>query len=112
MPCCHQLVLISGFGMVFDWFNAKDVVIFAQEIATEMDGLLAQGARTGKPGKRDIKRFDVLVGRVQKFSKERPLNIYKKAKFLNTVKWQLKDAGHDNETIDELMKLLAAALSV
>lgn len=98
--------------MLFDWFNAKDVVAFAQQIATEMDVLLAQGGRAGKPGKRDIKRFDTLVGRVQKFSRERPLNIYKKAKFLNTVKWQLKDAGHDNETIDELMKLLAAALSV
>ncbi len=112
MPCYHQTVLISGFGMLFDWFNAKDVVIFAQQIACEMDGLLSLDRRAGKLGKRSIKRFDELIGRVQRFSRGQPLNIYKKAKFLNTVKWQLKDLGHDNEMIDELMKLLAAALSV
>lgn len=100
--------------MLFNWFNAKDVVIFAQEVAGELVVLLADDSRTGKSrqGKRDIKRFDQLFLRVRKFAQQQPLNIYKKAKFLNTVKWQLKDSEHDSELIDEVIKLLAAAINV
>lgn len=38
-------------------------------------------------------------------------NVYKKAKFLNTVKWKLRDAGHEEKLIDEMVSLLAASLS-
>jgi hypothetical protein len=100
--------------MLFNWFNAKDVVIFAQEVAGELVVLLADGSHTGKSElrKKDIKHFDQLILRVRNFAQQQPLNIYKKAKFLNTVKWQLKDSDHDSELIDELIKLLAAAISV
>lgn len=99
--------------MLLDWFNAKDAVVFAQEIAAEIDAVLSKSSRAGKSarGKNEVNRFDNLIMRVRNFARKQPLNIYKKAKFLNTIKWQLKDSGRDDELIDELLKLLTAALN-
>jgi transposase len=38
------------------------------------------------------------------------LSICKKAKLLNTIKWEMKDAGHDEEIINEFISFIAPLL--
>ena len=86
----------------------------AHEIAGELQqlplgdwGNIKQGAT-----RKELQKLDGLIARVTGFARERNLNVYKKAQFLNTVKWQLKDAGLKEELIDEFIALLTAAINV
>jgi hypothetical protein len=48
---------------------------------------------------------------VRAFGLQTPLNIYKKAKFLNVIKWQLRGSGYDEPFINEVIVLFTAALN-
>ena len=100
--------------MVLDWFNTKEVVALANEVAGELQklplgdwGSIKQG-----PTRMEFQKSDAVIARVTEFAGRRDLGIYKKAKFLNTVKWQLKDAGLNEDLVDEFVALLTAALNV
>jgi hypothetical protein len=99
--------------MIIDWFDVSSVVAFAEEVVLEANRLLPLVKQEGKlyAGKKEQKKFDALMTRVNTFAKNNPLNIYKKAKFLNTVKWGLRGAGHDEKLIDEMVVLLTASLN-
>lgn len=99
--------------MKIQWFDVEQVVRFADEVAETADAVLRVAVRSGKihAGKKDQKRFDSLVARVTAFAGSNHLNFYKKARFLNTIKWRLRDAGHEERLVDELISLLTSALS-
>ena len=99
--------------MVIDWFDVTSVVAFAEEVVLEVNRLLPLVQQQFKlhAGKKEQKKFDALMARVSTYARSNPLNVYKKAKFLNTVKWKLRDAGHEEKLIDEMVSLLAASLS-
>jgi hypothetical protein len=99
--------------MITDWFDVRNVIAFAEEVVLEVNRLLPLVQQQDKlhAGKKDQKRFDALMTRVSAYAKNNPLNVYKKAKFLNTIKWRLKDAGHDEKLIDEMIVLLTTSLN-
>jgi hypothetical protein len=98
--------------MKLEWFNAGEAVLFAQEIVREINRLFPPADRKGKaiPKKEYQRRFDSLIARIRTFSLEHELNIYKKAKLLNTIKWELKDAGHEEAFISEFISFIAPLL--
>lgn len=98
--------------MILDWFNAGEAVLFAQEIVHDINRLFPPTEQKGKaiPAKVYQQKFDSLVVRIQTFSVKNKLNIYKKAKFLNTVKWEMKDAGHEDLIINEFISFIAPLL--
>jgi hypothetical protein len=99
--------------MILDWFNAGEAVLFAQEIVREINRLFPPEDQKGKaiPKKTYQKKFDGMVVRIRAFSKKHKLNIYKKAKLLNTIKWEMRDAGHEDKIIDEFISFIAPLLS-
>ncbi len=99
--------------MVIEWFNASEVVAFAEEIVREIEKLFPLDEKQAKPrnAKKEQKRFDSLLARVRAYALKTPLNVYKKAKFLNTVKWKLRDAGHDEEFVSDVVALLTTSLN-
>jgi hypothetical protein len=99
--------------MILDWFNAGEAVLFAQEIVREVNRLFPPTDQKGKaiPAKTYQKKFDGLVTRIRTFSAKHKLNIYKKAKLLNTIKWEMKDAGHEDNIIDEFISFITPLLS-
>lgn len=109
-----QLLKCPTNIMVIEWFNASRVVDFAEEIALEIEKLFPLDDKKDKPSnaKKDQKRFDSLLIRVRAYTKKTPLNVYKKAKFLNTVKWKLHDAEYDEKFISDVVAILAASLNV
>jgi hypothetical protein len=98
--------------MILDWFNAGEAVLFAQEIVLDINRLFPPKEHKGKaiPAKVYQQKFDSLVVRIQTFSIKNKLNIYKKAKLLNTIKWEMKDAGHEEAIINEFISFIAPLL--
>jgi hypothetical protein len=98
--------------MILEWFNAGEAVLFAQEIVREVNRLFPPADRKEKaiPKKEYQRRFDTLVYRIRAFSLKHKLNIYKKAKLLNTIKWEMKDAGHEEKIISEFISFIAPLL--
>lgn len=98
--------------MILDWFNAEEAVIFAQKIVRDINRLFPPAEQRGKaiPAKEYKKKFDSLIVRTRTFSLKHKLNIYKKAKLLNTIKWEMRDAGHEDVVINELISIIAPLL--
>lgn len=98
--------------MILDWFNAGEAVLFAHEVVREINRLFPPADRKEKaiPKKEYQRRFDSMVVRIRTFSLKNKLNIYKKAKLLNTIKWELKDAEHEEAFISEFISFLAPLL--
>jgi hypothetical protein len=98
--------------MILDWFNAGEAVLFAQGIVGDVNRLFPPQDQKGKaiPTKIYQKKFDSMVVRIRTFSSGHKLNIYKKAKLLNTIKWEMKDAGHDEIIINEFISFIAPLL--
>lgn len=99
--------------MIFDWFNAEEAISFAKEIVLEVNRLFPPSDQKGKaiPKKIYQKKFDGLITRVRTFSSKRKLNIYKKATLLNTIKWEMKDAGHEEVVINEFISFITPLLN-
>ena len=98
--------------MILDWFNAGEAVLFGRKIVKEINRLFPPTEQKGKaiPAKVYQQKFDSLVGRIQTFSKKNQLNIYKKAKLLNTIRWEMKDAGHEEVIIKEFVSFITPLL--
>lgn len=99
--------------MIRDWFDARDAVAFAQGIVRDIDLLFPRGPQKRKPTsvKKDRKKLDAIVVRTRAFAQQHKLNFYKKAKLLNTIKWKMRDTGHDEALIDEVISLLTPLLN-
>lgn len=99
--------------MILDWFNAREAELFAQEIVGEIKKLFPPEHMKGKaiPKKIYQKKFESLIVRTRIFATKHKLNIYKKAKLLNTIKWELREIGHDDEFIDSLIVFLTPLLN-
>jgi hypothetical protein len=99
--------------MIVDWFDVSEVVAFARAIARDIDRLFpphAQNQKKSSP-KKEQKKLDSLALRTRSFAQAHKLNVYKKAKLLNTIKWELRDAGHEEPLIDEVIALLTPLLT-
>lgn len=93
---------------MFDWFNAKEAIAQGKEVARSVSGLLAHAETSGtarKDGK-IVEKLDRLVERSALAVRDRRFNLYQKAKFGNTLKWELREAGYPDEFIDEFVTLL------
>lgn len=99
--------------MIIEWFNTRDVVAFADVVILEIEKLFPVHESRSKlrNASKEQKKLVALLGRVRAYAIKSPLNIYKKAKFLNTTRWKLQDAGHDKKFIDDIVALLAQSLS-
>ena len=99
--------------MILDWFKAKEAVLFAEEIVREINLLFPPEQQKGKaiPTKIYQKKFGSLIIRTRTFASKHKLNIYKKAKLLNTIKWEMREAGHEDEIIDNVILFLTPLLN-
>lgn len=101
--------------MIRNWLDATEAVAFAKDIARDVDQLFPREPQKGRTSKKldlkNRKRLAQIVGRTRAFAREHPLNVYKKGKLLNTLKWALRESGHDQVLIDEIVALLAPALA-
>lgn len=99
--------------MLLDWFNARDAT---QVGATLADCYLPESAPPGaarpkpspKNSRADLQKF---LQRVAREASPLKLNLFKRAKLLNSFKWRLLERGVDRKTADELTELVLLQLS-
>ena len=93
--------------MPLKWFDAKASVAFGEEVARSIQSLAPATAKaTEKQRSKQLKNIERLLTRVRVFSKQNRLNVYQKAKFANTVRWMLKDAGYPKDFIEAALAMI------
>jgi hypothetical protein len=101
--------------MLFNWFNTKEVDAFADSVVAELQERFPPTGvdlSTKKSVERVMKNVDRLMQRVAEFSRERRLNLYKKARFGNRIKWALKEAKYPPLFVDVLTHELVTQLTL
>jgi hypothetical protein len=101
--------------MFLDWFNTKEVDEFADAIVADLVRRLPPSgadSKAKKAGERLRKTHDAIFARVEKFARSRSLNLYKKARLGNRIKWALKDAGYPAEFADSLTFELVTVITL
>lgn len=99
--------------MIFGVFDAQQYTDFAEIIFSEIQRSFpnTQTLPTPKSLEKNRKKLDEIITKAKSFAQKNNPNIYKKAKFLNALKWKLADSGHDRVFVDEILRLLANAMN-
>lgn len=97
--------------MMLDWFSAREAT---QAGAVLADSYLPSGAgssgRIARPGN-DRKELQKFLQRVTREAGSLKLNVFKRAKLLNSFKWRLLERGVDQKAADELTELVLRHIS-
>ena len=98
--------------MLGQWLDTSEAVAFARELALDITRAFPPTQNDRKPTspKKGHRKLDNLVRRTCAFAQGHKLNVYKRGKLLNTIKWELRDAGHPESFVDEVIALLAPLL--
>ena len=101
---------------VFKWFDTRAGDELARAIVAELVVRVPPATLPAKDKKAATKlrnTHDAVFARAGKFARTHRLNLYKKARFANQIRWALKDAGYPPEFIEawtyELATLVALA---
>lgn len=99
--------------MLLSWFDARDAVAFGEAWARDYDADCRSVGKAAarKQDARHRKSLDRLLQRARDYRAASHPNLYKKAKLTNRIKWVLNDLGHDQETVDLLVKEVLLALA-
>lgn len=98
---------------IFRWFDSTEAVRFAEAIAQEIrrvsppDSISAQEV---SPHPKDVKKIEKIFRRIYSFSREQKLTIFTKAKFLNTLRWKLKEYQYPPGFIEHLLGIITPKL--
>jgi len=90
---------------VLEWFNGKAVDEFAESIVADLVKRCPPSgvdARPKKAAERLRKTHDSIFGRIEKFARTQNLNVYKKARLGNRLKWALLEVGYPGDFVDTL----------
>ena len=93
---------------MISWFKTKHVTDFAMAIADDLRKLVPIDKSRGTPistAKQQLK-LQKLVQRVTFFSSTNKLNFYQRARFANSLKWLMKEAGYQDNFIEIILGIL------
>lgn len=97
------------------WFDCSAVNEFADKAVADFVKRVPPGALAA-PADNTAKRLkstnDMIFARAEAFARSQPLNIYKKARLGNRVKWALREAGYPVEFADALTHELVAVITL
>lgn len=98
--------------MLLNWFDTSEVDAFTESLVGEfVQRVPKEGDVRGARG-RAKEASATLLARVERFARGHKLNLYKRARLANTLKWQLQEAGYDKGTVDALALDVAKVASL
>jgi hypothetical protein len=97
---------------MFKWFSVKKSSSFGLELAklVEEHGLNREELNESKRLSKVNYAKEKMQKRIRQFKQEETLNVYKIATLLNTFKWQLKDAGYNDDMTNALASWVLISL--
>jgi hypothetical protein len=98
------------------WFGTQEVDDFAKLLAREFAKRYPPNAAAdlgagAKPPSKLINALDDTIARAVKFRKAQKLGVYRKAKFGNTFKWELRELGYSEAFVERITKELVFRLA-
>jgi hypothetical protein len=97
------------------WFDTREVDEFADSVVAELLRRFPPSGvdlSTKKAVERVTKNVDSLMRQVAEFARGRSLNVYKKARFGNRVKWALKEARYPDLFVDVMTHELVTQVTI
>jgi len=97
------------------WLDTKVVDAFADSVVADLRARFPPGGlevQKKKDLRRVLKGVDRLLARVEEFGRSGRLNVYKKARFGNRVKWALKEAQYPEHFVEAMTHELVAQLTL
>lgn len=98
---------------ILRWFDSREAVQFAKRIAQEIHNISPPESVSGQgasPSNKDIKKMEKIFLRIYTFSREQKLTLYTKAKFLNVLRWELKEYQYPPSYIDHMLGIITPKL--
>jgi hypothetical protein len=93
--------------VALDWFDTRELDAFADAVVAELVRRYPPPGEgvTGKKAFDRLRRsFAVTFDGIDRFLAGRRLNLYKRAKFANRLRWALADAGYPPEFVDTMTR--------
>lgn len=85
------------------WFDTDEVDEFARALARDLIGRLPPLDADKKATPERLRNtHDAILSRASAFARTHKINWYKKAHLGNTLKWELRGAGYDQEFADAM----------
>lgn len=103
------------FAVLFKWLDTTKVDALAQRLVEQFQDRvpLAEFQTGGKKGETRLRQaHDDLLRQAKEFAAMEKLNLYKKSRLANRVKWALRDAGYPKVLADEVAYELAAVTAL
>lgn len=92
---------------MFAWFNTQESINFAKSIVRDISTVFPpmQPPQPTQKGRDNVaKALDSTFQRAADFGREKKLNLFKKAKYLNTLRWELTELNYPKDFVDDVIK--------
>jgi 2'-5' RNA ligase len=101
--------------MLGGWFNTRELDAFADELIADLAKRFppsADPAQGRKQFEKLRRTFGATFQRIDSFAAAHPLNVYKKARFANRIRWGLRDAGYPAEFVRTMTQEVVAHMTL
>jgi hypothetical protein len=98
-----------------DWFDTKELDAFADAVVAELVRRYpppGDGVTGTKAFERLRKSFAATFDGIDRFLAGRKLNLYKRARFANRMRWTLADAGYPPEFVSTMTREVVAHIAL
>lgn len=98
--------------MLFQWFDAREAVSFGEHLAGEVARIVPLEAAEvrGKKSTKQMDKFRRAILHASDLGTKTPLNVYKKARCANALRWSLIDKGYPKPFVEEVVRLVVTRL--
>jgi hypothetical protein len=98
--------------MVLNWFDASAAISFGEHMADEVARIVPLDASRGtrKNASKQLDKFRRAILHASDLRTKAPLNVYKKARCANTLRWALIDKGYPKPFVEEVVRLVITRL--
>jgi hypothetical protein len=94
--------------MLINWFDARAAVEFGEQMADEVARIVPLDASKvhGRKAAKQLEKFQHTILHARSLRAKVPLNVYKKARCANTLRWALIDKGYAKTFVEEVVRLV------
>ena len=98
--------------MLFQWFDATMAVEFGEHMAAEVARIVPLDASRGtrKSAEKQLDKFRRAILHAGDLKAKGRLNVYKKARCANALRWNLIDKGYPKPFVEEVVRLVITRL--
>jgi hypothetical protein len=101
--------------MLGGWFNTQELDAFADALVADLVKRFPPSTDSAEGRKQFDKlrrTFGATFQRIDAYAADHPLNLYKKARFANRIRWALRDAGYPAEFVRTMTQEVVAHMTL